>query len=226
MAIDFPSSPTLGQTYVYGTQTYEWNGSSWRLVRTSAVGPTGPTGPQGPASTVPGPTGPTGPQGDDSFVTGPTGPTGATGPTGTFEISAWTTYTPTWYSSGVQPTIGNGTLTGRYVQIGATIIGEIRLVLGTTTNRGTGTYRFSLPLVGIAENFQPMGQVVVRDEGPGSTFFGTAMFNNNQDDRMEMWIHSQSASYDEGVPVAENTPMLFAANDKILVHFQYESVVV
>ena len=46
-AIDFPNSPTLNQTYTNGIQTYRWNGTAWRLVRTSAVGPTGPTGPAG-----------------------------------------------------------------------------------------------------------------------------------------------------------------------------------
>ncbi len=27
--IDFPSSPTLGQTYTYGSRTWVWNGSGW-----------------------------------------------------------------------------------------------------------------------------------------------------------------------------------------------------
>ena len=47
MAIDFPSSPVLNEQYTYGGQVYEWNGTVWRLVRTSVVGPTGPTGPTG-----------------------------------------------------------------------------------------------------------------------------------------------------------------------------------
>lgn len=224
MPIDLPAGPTNGQTYVYSGQTYQWNGASWRLVRTSAVGPTGPTG---PASSVPGPTGPTGPA-----VTGPTGaastvtgPTGATGPTGSFAIAAWSVYTPVWYTTGAAASIGNGSITGRYAYIGATIIGEVRLIFGSTTNRGSGTYRFSLPTSGVAENFQPMGQVVVRDEGPAIAYFGTAIFNNNLTDRMEMYVHSQAAAYDEGVPVSENTPFLFATNDKILVHFQYESTI-
>jgi hypothetical protein len=63
MAIDFPSSPSLNETYSYGTQQWEWNGSVWNLVVTELTGPTGPTGPQGPASTVTGPTGSTGPTG-------------------------------------------------------------------------------------------------------------------------------------------------------------------
>lgn len=229
MPIDFPSGPSVDDTYEYNGQTYIWTGEFWRLVRTSAVGPTGPTGPAGLDSTATGPTGPAGPTG----ATGPTGaasvvpgPTGPAGPEGTFAVTPWTTYTPLWASSGSsQPVLGNGTLTGRYTNIGATIIGEIRLLFGTTTTRGDGTYTFTLPTAGIVENFQPMGQVVVRDEGTANTFFGTAIFNNNEDNLVYMWIHSQSATFDEGAPAGSSTPMLFSTNDKILVHFMYESQV-
>jgi hypothetical protein len=230
MAIDFPDSPEIGEIYTFGTQTYVWNGIAWRLVRTSAVGPTGPTGPAGEDSTAIGSTGPTGPEGPTG-PTGPastvTGPTGATGPAGSFGFTPWTIYTPVWSSSGsTQPALGNGTLTGRYVSLGATIIGEIRMVAGTTGfNRGTGKYYFSLPALGVAENFQPMGQVVVRDEGPGLTYFGTAIFNENNDSRVEMWVHGQTANYDEGFPVGFDVPFLFGTSDRILVHFQYEAAV-
>lgn len=49
MPIDFPSGPSVNQTYTYNGQVYKWTGVSWDVVRTSAVGPTGPTGPTGPA---------------------------------------------------------------------------------------------------------------------------------------------------------------------------------
>ena len=29
MALDFPASPTVGQTYTAGNTTWTWNGSSW-----------------------------------------------------------------------------------------------------------------------------------------------------------------------------------------------------
>lgn len=227
-AIDFPSNPALNEVYTNGIQTYRWNGTAWRLVRTSAVGPTGPTGPAGENSTAIGPTGPAGPAG----ATGPTGaastvpgPAGATGPTGSFAITPWTTYTPILYGSTSNPVIGNGSITGRYVNIGATIIGEIRIVAGTVGfSRGSGTYSVSLPAAGVFENFQPVGQVVMRDEGPGTNYFGTAIFNSNNGNRVELFMHSQSATYDEGVAVTESQPFLFSANDKILIHIQYESV--
>lgn len=227
-AIDFPPSPSLNEIYTNGIQTYQWNGTAWRLVRTSAQGPTGPTGPAGENSTAIGPTGPagdtgpTGPAGEASTVPGPTG---ATGPTGSFSITPWTTYTPVLYGSTTNPVLGNGSITGRYVNIGATIIGEIRVIAGTVGfSRGSGTYSVSLPTAGVIENFQPVGQVVMRDEGPGTNYFGTAIFNNGVTDRVELYMHSQVATFDEGVPVTESTPFLFSSNDKILIQIQYESL--
>lgn len=231
-AIDFPSNPTLNQEYTNGINTYYWDGTAWRLVRTSAVGPTGPTGPAGLDSTAIGATGPTGPAGvtgpagppgQDSLVPGPVGPTG---PTGSFAIVPWTLYTPTWFGSTTNPQIGNGQLQGRYTYVGTTIFGEIRVRAGTSGfTRGNGTYSFSLPAAGNVENYQPVGQVVMRDEGPGITYFGTAIFNNNISNRIELFMHSQSATFDEGVAVTESTPFLISANDKILVQFTYESLV-
>lgn len=221
MPIDFPSGPSVDQQYTYNGQVYKYNGIAWRLVRTSAVGPTGPTGPAGPASTAQGPTGPTGPAGPAGTAPGPTGPTG---PPGIFTISPWVSYTPLWTSSGVSPGVGNGSITGRYVVLGATIMGEIRVLMGTSGfTRGSGTYFLSLPTAGVFENYQPVGQVVLRDEGPGITYFGTAIFNQSNGNRIEMWIHGQNSLFDEGVPAASDTPFIFSASDKILVQFTYEA---
>ena len=62
MAIDFPSTPAVNQTYSSGGQTWKWSGVAWDLVVVPLTGPTGATGAQG--------------------TVGPTGPTGATGPIG------------------------------------------------------------------------------------------------------------------------------------------------
>ncbi len=63
MAIDFPNSPAVNDTYTFNSQQWRWTGATWDLVVTSVIGPTGPTGPTGAASTVTGPTGHTGPTG-------------------------------------------------------------------------------------------------------------------------------------------------------------------
>ena len=50
MAIDFPSSPTNGQTYTSGGTTWVYDSAvpAWNLQNTVISGPTGPTGPTGP----------------------------------------------------------------------------------------------------------------------------------------------------------------------------------
>ena len=55
MAINFPSSPYVGQIYTYATRSWKWTGVAW-VSQNVSTAPTGPTGPQGPA----GPTGSTG----------------------------------------------------------------------------------------------------------------------------------------------------------------------
>lgn len=35
MAIDFPNSPTLNQTYAYEGRTWKWNGTGWQISTTS-----------------------------------------------------------------------------------------------------------------------------------------------------------------------------------------------
>jgi hypothetical protein len=36
MAIDFPNSPTTGQTFTVGARTWTWDGTVWDLVATSS----------------------------------------------------------------------------------------------------------------------------------------------------------------------------------------------
>ncbi|MFF9285387.1 hypothetical protein [Streptomyces griseosporeus] len=60
-------------------------------------------------------------------------------------FGAWSSYTPTWTAS-TNPAIGNGTIVGRYMKIGRTVIGHINITAGSTTTFGSGAYNFSLPV--------------------------------------------------------------------------------
>lgn len=57
MPINFPDTPTVGQTFSVDGRTWSWTGTYWDSVATTVAGPTGPTG----AAGATGPTGPTGP---------------------------------------------------------------------------------------------------------------------------------------------------------------------
>jgi hypothetical protein len=83
--MDFPSNPSVGQTYQVFGKTYTYNGTGWiasgqlnRAGATGSLGATGITGSTGLTGST-GPTGATGPQGipgTAAFI----GATGATGP--------------------------------------------------------------------------------------------------------------------------------------------------
>lgn len=60
-------------------------------------------------------------------------------------FSAWDTWTPTWTSTGTQPSIGDGELSGTYKKLGKTLFYRMYLQPGNTTTFGTGQYRFSMP---------------------------------------------------------------------------------
>lgn len=59
--------------------------------------------------------------------------------------AAWTSFTPTWTGSGGNPAIGNGTLSGAYLQVGKTLHVRYWMKAGSTTTFGTGTWYFTVP---------------------------------------------------------------------------------
>ena len=66
------------------------------------------------------------------------------------EIGDVQTYTPTWTATGGTPTIGNGTLSGKYAVINNWCVGQIRMVLGSTSSfSGTSEWRWSLPVAAV-----------------------------------------------------------------------------
>lgn len=73
---------------------------------------------------------------------------------------AWTSYTPTF--SG---TIGNGTLSGRYVRIGRTIHFEATVTWGSTTSHPASVQFMGLPVTAASQNGQ--GTVSIDQGGTG-----------------------------------------------------------
>jgi hypothetical protein len=55
------------------------------------------------------------------------------------------TYTPTFTTQAGTPSVGNGTLAGRYIRVGRLHHVEIEFITGSSTNMGQGPIQFSLP---------------------------------------------------------------------------------
>jgi hypothetical protein len=85
-------------------------------------------------------------------------------------FTSWTAYTPAWTSSGTAPAIGNGTIAGRYKQIGKTVHVAVRVVLGSTSTFGSGGYSFSLPVAASGlSSIDRVGSAYLRDTSGSSS---------------------------------------------------------
>lgn len=85
---------------------------------------------------------------------------------GTAFSGAWTT----WTSTLTNITLGNGTITTKYKQIGKTVFGRFELAWGSTTSNGT-TPQFTLPVTAAsyaAAGKHQIGNIWFEDTGAGN----------------------------------------------------------
>ncbi|MEU9332002.1 hypothetical protein AB0D49_02430 [Streptomyces sp. NPDC048290] len=61
-------------------------------------------------------------------------------------LGAWHTYTPTWTAATTNPSIGDGTLTGKYAVVGKVCHFTTLVTFSTTTTYGSGGYTLGLPM--------------------------------------------------------------------------------
>jgi hypothetical protein len=64
---------------------------------------------------------------------------------------AWGTYGVIWSATSVNPVLGNGSLTGKYILLGKTVTFRIYLVVGSTTTQGTGVWSFLVPAISVSD---------------------------------------------------------------------------
>lgn len=130
----------------------------------------------------------------------------------TQSFTTWSTYEPTWDSTGTDPDIGNGTLVGRFMRLGTWGQCVIDLVFGSTTSIGTGNYRFTLPPSWAPENGTTvtscLGSGYLIDSSPGIRYQCAPLLANFQN---SVFLTTNGLS----LTVAHNNPFTFAQNDHI-----------
>ena len=129
-------------------------------------------------------------------------------------LGAWTAYTPTWGGNTTNPAIGNGTITGSYCQIGKTVFGRVKIVVGSTTTFGSGAYFLSLPVTA-ASTDQSAGQGILADNS-ASTRYTVVLTPSST---TNVWIRYGANALD----TTSAAPMTWATNDNLVVSFTYEA---
>jgi hypothetical protein len=129
--------------------------------------------------------------------------------------AAWTSFSPSWTGSVSNPAIGNGTLSGAYLQVGKTLLGRIRMVAGTTTTFGSGDFRFTLPnsLSGVAA--QQVVHGIAYDSSSGIAY---ALMGIVAASATFMYLFSHGSA----TRVAAAAPMAWATSDELVVNFHLE----
>lgn len=125
-------------------------------------------------------------------------------------ITSTGTYTPTWTGSGGNPSLGNGTLTGRYARAGNVVTVTINLVMGGTTTFGSGVWSFGLPF---AANAQWAGDAWMRDVG---TSFFTGLFLVGAGSSSGSIYFNNSANN-----AGPSQPFVWASGDELTISITY-----
>lgn len=121
-------------------------------------------------------------------------------------------YTPVWTSDGVQPVLGNGTLTGSYSKVGQLVVAQFELVVGSTTTFGSGNYTFSVPVAALSG---------VGDIYGGGVTFESGEVNPNQlrwRSDGKMTLNQLALAF-----VTQGTPITLAAGSLLFGNIAYLS---
>lgn len=214
---------------------------------TGFTGPTGMpsqvTGPTGPSGGPIGPTGSTGPVGtsvgntapvntsliwldtsvDGIMGQGPTGPAGELGPTGpaATDSNSWGSYTPVLSASIDNPVIGDGSITGKYKQIGKTVFVKIRVAMGTTTTFGDGDYKISLP-VAAKDTYGVILPATYLENGTGY-YLGSAINEYDGSTGNVTLMATDSVTPAMAVVVNPSVPFTWADTHTIHINGTYEA---
>lgn len=88
----------------------------------------------------------------------------------------WTDYAVSWTAATTNPTLGNGTLSAKYIHHGKLIIYKVSLVWGSTTSGGTGSWRFDAPGSPSSANGRDPFTILYRDGS--SNYWGMGFFSS------------------------------------------------
>ncbi|GIH07432.1 hypothetical protein Rhe02_54990 [Rhizocola hellebori] len=124
-------------------------------------------------------------------------------------VATMATYTPELTSSSGSPTIGNGTLTGRYLQSNGLAYVQIQLTRGSTTDYGTGFISLSVPIPALSVDY--VGACTLFDASANS--FAAAC-------QMETTTSITPVS-SSGV-ITSTSPFTWATSDRIRITILYE----
>lgn len=130
----------------------------------------------------------------------------------------WQSYTPSWTSSGTNPSIGNGSIVGAYSQAGKLVNFRAQVTIGTTTTFGTGVYFLTTPVAVLP--FRWMFTGAVRDTSPLVTYAALGECTSGQSIALRVMPSTAGNSL---TAMGQGTPITLASGDSFVISGSYEA---
>jgi hypothetical protein len=126
----------------------------------------------------------------------------------------WTSYSPSWTATTSNPSIGNGTITGRYAQTASLVWVNIKMTAGSTTTFGTGLWRFSLPVTPTVDELLPS---TVSDNSTSFRYNATTriILSSTSGDNMRIHVDGGYSG------VSATAPYTWASGDFLIISGSY-----
>ena len=133
--------------------------------------------------------------------------------------ATWTTWTPSWDNL----TVGNGTVTARYIQIDKVVFFSLKLVFGSTTSVSARP-QFTLPVSASSTTAVETANIFAQatDDGVGDSLLSSLpILSDVTKIGLIPWkANSTYVLYDQNITAI--IPFTWAVNDKIFVSGNYE----
>jgi hypothetical protein len=131
---------------------------------------------------------------------------------------AWTSFTPTFYGF----TLGNGTVTAKYSQIGKTVNFFVRVVLGSTSSVSGGGVAVGLPVTKNASMAHPIGEAFFEQTGSALPTLGF-MNSGTSSSIADIFVFDTSSSFLTTNYMATNRPFTWTTNHNFGLKGTYEA---
>ena len=129
--------------------------------------------------------------------------------------SVWTAYTPTLTNI----TLGNGTLTASYMQVGKTVHFKISLTLGSTSAMGTAP-TFTLPVTAVAASGLIYGLCLLADYGTAD-YVGFSLQDSTT--TVKVYVTNVAGTYPTLTTITATVPYTWAVSDVMVISGTYEA---
>lgn len=131
---------------------------------------------------------------------------------------SWTSWSPTWTNL----TVGNGTVTAKYIQTGKTVTALIGFVFGSTSSI-SGSVSFTLPITSVSySSFADMALGFCRMAQPGTQNV-TGSFNWSSTTSGEIFYFNASSTALKDVSINSTSPFTWTTGNYFSGIFIYEA---